>query len=80
MTQTQEKMLLIEMSLGKPKYWIKIDFKSAIVNILKELKKTISKEPKADMRMISYKIEINHKQIEIIIKKQLELLEIFIIN
>lgn len=48
---------------------LKTDFKSAIIDMLKELKKTMSKKPKVSMRIKSHKIENNHELIAIIRKR-----------
>lgn len=44
---------------------LRTDFKSAIVNILKELKKAMSIESKARMRIMSHKVDNNHEWIAI---------------
>lgn len=47
MADTQEKILLIETVPGEAHIELRTDFKSAIVNILKELKKAMSIESKS---------------------------------
>lgn len=42
------------------------NFKLAILNMVKELNQTMSKEVKKNMRMMFYQIENVHKQIEIV--------------
>ena len=49
---------------------LRTDFTSAIVNMLKELKKAISIESKASMIIMSHKVEHNHEQIAIAKKKK----------
>ena len=47
------------------------DFKSAIINMFKELKETMSKELKKSMRIKSHQIGNINKEIQIIIKNQI---------
>lgn len=53
---------------------LRTEFKSAIVNILKELKEAMSIESKASRRIMSHKLDNNHEH-PLQKKKQLEILE-----
>lgn len=74
MADTQETILLIETVPGEAHIELRTEFKSAIVNILKELKEAMSIESKASRRIMSHKLDNNHEH-PLQKKKQLEILE-----
>lgn len=76
MTHTPEKKQATQTACESNQMSDLTDFKEAIINMLKEQKQTMIKEVKEGMINTLHQIETINKEIEMIKKKQTEILEL----